>query len=80
MIRASIAVLLSCEAAFAAAALVPTIDQSLNMKTVSDAQISPDGRYVAYLLEAPNWDDNEIRPADLDYRDGYGRTLSAHQR
>ncbi len=60
MIRASIAVLLSCEAAFAAATLVPTIDQSLNMKTVSDAQISPDGRYVAYLLEAPNWDDNEF--------------------
>ena len=60
MIRAAFAAWLCSSAAFAAGAAVPTIDQSLNMKTVSGAQISPDGRYVAYLVEEPNWDDNEF--------------------
>ena len=37
---------------FAANVATPTIDQSLSMKSVSGAQISPDGRYVAYVVTA----------------------------
>src|SRR5215467_1229380 len=36
----------------------PTIEQSLNLKTAQAPRISPDGRYVAYQVQAPNWDDN----------------------
>jgi dipeptidyl aminopeptidase/acylaminoacyl peptidase len=41
-------------------AQTPTIDQSLGMKSVSDAQISPDGRNVAYNVQQANWDENEF--------------------
>ena len=30
------------------------------MKSVGGAQISPDGRYVAYTVQQANWDDNEF--------------------
>ena len=30
------------------------------MKSVAGAQISPDGRYVAYTVQQANWDDNEF--------------------
>src|SRR5271170_5410044 len=46
--------------AFAALAQTPTIDESLSMKSPSDAQISPDGRYVAYTVQQANWDENEF--------------------
>jgi len=49
-----------CVAAFAAGPAVPTIDQSLSMKSVSGAQISPDGRYVAYTVQQANWDENDF--------------------
>ena len=38
--------------AMAASAATPTIDQSFSMKSASGAQISPDGRYVAYRSAA----------------------------
>ena len=44
----------------AARATVPTIDESLSMKSVAGAQISPDGRYVAYSVTQTNWDDNDF--------------------
>lgn len=37
---------------------VPSIKQALDMKSVSDPQISPDGRYVAYLVTHTDWDQN----------------------
>ncbi|MGH9727814.1 MAG: S9 family peptidase [Candidatus Acidiferrales bacterium] len=37
---------------------VPSIKQALDMKSVSDPHISPDGRYVAYLLTHTDWDEN----------------------
>lgn len=37
---------------------VPSIQQALEMKSVSDPQISPDGRYVAYLVTRTDWDQN----------------------
>jgi dipeptidyl aminopeptidase/acylaminoacyl peptidase len=46
--------------ALPAVAQTPTIDQSLSMKSVSSARISPDGRYVAYTVQQANWDDNEF--------------------
>src|SRR5215469_15809865 len=49
--------LLLCASARAA---VPAIDQSLSMKSVSGAQISPDGRYVAYSEQQANWDENDF--------------------
>jgi dipeptidyl aminopeptidase/acylaminoacyl peptidase len=36
----------------------PTIDQSLEMRTVSAPQISPDGSHVIYEETRTNWDDN----------------------
>ena len=42
------------------AAGVPTIDESLSMKSVSAPRISPDGRYVAYHGGSTNWEDNEF--------------------
>jgi dipeptidyl aminopeptidase/acylaminoacyl peptidase len=39
-------------------AQTPTIDQSLGMKNVSNARISPDGRLVAYQVQETNWTDN----------------------
>ncbi|MGH9710571.1 MAG: DPP IV N-terminal domain-containing protein, partial [Candidatus Acidiferrales bacterium] len=37
---------------------VPSIKQALDMKSVSDPQISPNGRYVAYLVTHTDWDEN----------------------
>ena len=45
---------------FAAFAQTPTIDQSLGMQSVSGAQISPDGRLVAYTVQQANWEENEF--------------------
>lgn len=43
-----------------AAAGTPTIDQSLSMKSAGGAQISPDGRWVAYTVTEANWDENDF--------------------
>ncbi|MBZ5623387.1 MAG: hypothetical protein LAQ69_32385 [Acidobacteriia bacterium] len=60
MLRTSFAVFLCC-GAFAASPVAPTIDQSLSMKSVAGgAQISPDGRYVAYTVQQTNWDENDF--------------------
>jgi dipeptidyl aminopeptidase/acylaminoacyl peptidase len=53
-------VLVFCAAAAAAPLSTPTIDQSLSMKSVSGAQISPDGRHVAYVVRQTNWEENEF--------------------
>ncbi len=45
---------------FAATVATPTIDQSLSMKSASGAQISPDGRYVAYVMTQTNWEENDF--------------------
>ncbi len=37
---------------------VPTIDQSLSMKSASAPRISPDGRWVVYEVARTNWEDN----------------------
>ncbi len=50
--------LLACAAA--AATTVPTIDESLSMKSAGGAQISPDGRYVAYTVTETDWDGNDF--------------------
>ena len=39
-------------------ATVPNIEQALSMKSVFDAQMSPDGRYVAYVETSTDWDEN----------------------
>ncbi len=52
--------LLAALAVFTAFAQTPSIDQSLSMKSVGGAQISPDGRYVAYTVQQANWDENEF--------------------
>jgi Tol biopolymer transport system component len=49
-----------CASGFAASVSTPTIDQSLSMKSVSGAQISPDGRYVAYVVQQTNWEENDF--------------------
>ena len=41
-------------------AQTPSIEQSLGMKSVSGAQISPDGRFVAYTVQQANWEEDEF--------------------
>ena len=72
--------ILSLLVALTASAQTPTIDQSLSMKSVSGAQISPDGRYVAYTVQQANWDDNDFVHPDLDRGDRDRRAIPAHQR
>ncbi len=36
----------------------PTIEQSLSLKNASGPRISPDGKYVAYLVRETNWEEN----------------------
>ncbi|HEY2014705.1 MAG TPA: S9 family peptidase [Bryobacteraceae bacterium] len=60
MFREALTVALFCAISFGATPAVPTIDQSLSMKSVSGAQISPDGRYVAYTVQQANWDENDF--------------------
>jgi len=43
-----------------AASQAPTIDESLSMKSISAARISPDGKYVAYTATQTNWEENEF--------------------
>src|SRR5215216_103527 len=43
---------------FAQARKSPTIDQSLSLKSATNARISPDGRYVAYQVQETNWEEN----------------------
>jgi dipeptidyl aminopeptidase/acylaminoacyl peptidase len=52
-------ILLAClVSTYSGLAQAPTIDQSIAMKSVSNPQLSPDGRWVAYTLTRTNWDDN----------------------
>src|SRR3954452_46533 len=44
--------------ALAGTAATPTLQQSLSMKQPIGVRISPDGRYVAYLVQQANWDEN----------------------
>jgi dipeptidyl aminopeptidase/acylaminoacyl peptidase len=53
-------VLVALLACAAAQATVPTIDESLSMKSVGGAQISPDGRFVAYSQTQTAWDENDF--------------------
>jgi len=43
-----------------ASAQTPTIEQSLNMRSVSGAQISPDGRFIAYTVQQASWNEDEF--------------------
>jgi dipeptidyl aminopeptidase/acylaminoacyl peptidase len=38
----------------------PTIDQSLSAKQAIGVAISPDGRYVAYVVQQANWEENSF--------------------
>ncbi|MGA3206062.1 MAG: S9 family peptidase, partial [Bryobacteraceae bacterium] len=58
MLRRNFAYLVFCASAFGVT--VPTIDQSLSTQSVSGAEISPDGRYVAYSVTQANWEENEF--------------------
>jgi dipeptidyl aminopeptidase/acylaminoacyl peptidase len=52
--------LLLATVSLANAADTPTLEQSLSAKSVSSPQISPDGRFVAYLVTQADWDENEF--------------------
>lgn len=38
---------------------VPTIDDGLNLPSLADARIAPDGSQVIYTVTAPDWEENE---------------------
>ena len=52
--------ILSLLVALTVFAQTPSIEQSLGMKSVSGAQISPDGRFVAYTIQQANWEEDEF--------------------
>jgi dipeptidyl aminopeptidase/acylaminoacyl peptidase len=64
--------------AVAAFAQTPSVDQSLSAKSVASAEISPDGRYIAYTVQQADWDENEfvqqIWIANADTGDRYQLT------
>lgn len=60
MARKVLACVLFASGCLAAGLSTPTIDQSLAMKSASGAQISPDGRYVAYVVTQTNWEENDF--------------------
>src|ERR1022692_58743 len=39
----------------------PTIDQALNLRSVSNPRISPDGKHVAYELSETDWKENAFK-------------------
>jgi dipeptidyl aminopeptidase/acylaminoacyl peptidase len=41
---------------------IPTIDELIELPRPEDAQISPDGRYVAYVVKTADWEQNEHVP------------------
>ncbi len=38
----------------------PTIEETLSLKSIGDAKISPNGQFVAYQMQQANWKDNEF--------------------
>src|SRR6266567_5665515 len=58
MSRPSLAIL--SLAALTLAAQTPTIDQSLSMKQIAGVEVSPNGHYVAYVVQQANWDENSF--------------------
>jgi hypothetical protein len=64
------------------ASTTPTIDQSLEMKSASNPEISPDGKRVVYELSRTNWEDNAFE-RDLwivDTATGEGHQLTASKK
>ncbi len=55
--RLIISLLLTCSLAFIATAQrrVPTIDELINVKSLFGAQISPEGKWVAYMVNETDW-------------------------
>lgn len=51
---------LNAQASLAQSGKTLNIDDSLALKTISDPQISPDGKFVAYQMQTTNWKDNEF--------------------
>ena len=43
---------------FSVFAQAPSIQQSISMKSVGNPQISPDGKWIAYVITETNWEDN----------------------
>ena len=69
--------------ALAGSAATPTLQQSLSMKQPIGVRISPDGRYVAYLVQQANWDENafnsQIWIADTASNERYQLTFGKKQ-
>jgi len=64
------------------ASTTPTIDQSLEMKSAANPEISPDGQRVVYELSRTNWEDNAFE-RDLwivDTATGEGHQLTASKK
>ena len=40
--------------------LVPTIDEMIELPQLDEAQISPDGRFIAYTVRTPHWEENQF--------------------
>src|SRR5580700_10058722 len=59
-IAASLAYVCSATSQTAIPTRTPTIDQSLEMRSVASPQISPDGRRVVYEQSRTNWETNSF--------------------
>jgi dipeptidyl aminopeptidase/acylaminoacyl peptidase len=58
MILALLFVSMLSPSAVAGQTQVPTIEQSINLRSAGGPRISPDGRYIAYQVQKTNWEEN----------------------
>src|SRR5260370_11665897 len=67
------------KAAKATASTTPTIDQSLEWKSVFNPKISPDGKRVVYEVQKANWEENafERNLWIVDVASGESRALTS---
>ena len=72
---------LVCVSAVGGAQQAPTIDQSLEMRSVGASQISPDGRHVVYEQTRTNWETNAFETdlwlADVEAGESHLLTTAA---
>jgi dipeptidyl aminopeptidase/acylaminoacyl peptidase len=57
VISAAVFLLSACPQ-LAAGKHTPTLDELLNLKSVSNPRISPDGKFVAYIVQETDWKEN----------------------
>ena len=51
-----------CDASYAQRKHTPSLEESLSLKTIGGARISPDGEFIAYRVRETDWKENAYVP------------------